>query len=162
MTTQAPTSTPPAPSGTGSDLAKLHADVAMLTLDMTQDQVLELKDRVDATFEQIKATRDSLTIAMIEWLDNNGPIETPTTRYSCGKTKRIRCDNTRETLEAILVALEGDVDAVCKLLASQPIKPGACREVLGDKWDDYFTESWTDKLEVKSIPTHLLKDDRNK
>jgi hypothetical protein len=76
--------------------------------------------------------------AAIEYVNNNGPVETETARYYVGTKRTTKCRDTTRAVEAVLQATGGDLDRLVGCLSSQPLKHGECEGVLGDEWDRHF------------------------
>jgi hypothetical protein len=94
--------------------------------------------------------------ASIEFVRKHGPVETETERYYLGRTKTTKCKDVPAALDAAFTATGGDMDAVAGLLASQPLKHGACRSVLGERWDEFFETTESDKVEIKRVDPRML------
>ena len=127
----------------------------------TIDQVLETMNQIDIVLERAKEAKASFNADLLEWVQANGPFEFNGKKYFVGKKKKTRCVNVAATIEAILDRLDGDFNEFVQLLASQPIKHGAAREVLGEDWTIHFETTTKDVLELQTIPTNLLPKGRN-
>lgn len=127
----------------------------------TMDQVLETMNAIDIILERAKEAKAAFNASLLEWVQVNGSFEFGGKKYFVGKKKKTRCINVAACIEAMLDKLGGDFDEFVKLLASQPIKHGAAREVLGDDWQIHFKTTIEEVLELKKIPTNLLPKGRN-
>ncbi len=124
---------------------------------LTQEQVITIMDQMACMAASIKEVQASHNAALLEWIQANGSFEFGGKTYIAGKKKSTRCTNDAACLEAIMEATGGDWEAFKAALKSQPVKPGAAKGLLGDDWDNHFEVTTEDKLEVKAIPTNLLK-----
>lgn len=123
----------------------------------TKEQVIETIDQIDCMMAHAKEVKAAFQASLLEWIQANDSFEFGGKKYFVGKKKKTKCKDVSRCIEEILEALGGDFDEFVKLLSSQPIKHGAAKEVLGADWDNHFEVTTEDKLEVKSIPTNLLK-----
>lgn len=142
----------------------LEADVLAVTPETDRDQVLELMNRVKAAKELIKQIDQYLTEKLIEYIDANGEITFGDVRYYVGPKKITKCIDVPGAVEALLIASNGDFGKLCEFFASQPLKYGACKEPLGDQWDQFFrVEEVMDlkegkpKKALQSVNTKFLK-----
>lgn len=125
------------------------AQVANLSPDATQDEVLDVLGRIAAAKDAIRELGSMAEEAAIQWIEANGDIEVGDVRYYVGTNRTTKCTDTRATMEAALNATGGDIDAMCELLSSGAWKPGACRKTLSpDDFDMLFTTSET--LDLKT------------
>lgn len=122
----------------------------------TDEDVLSALDTEAALVAITKQYRAKLKDALIRYIDERGDVETVTGRLYVGNTKTTKCNDVSRTIDAILRAADGDFEAFVSCLNSQPLKHGACHEVLGDKWGQHFTE--TIKKDIKTgAPTRSIK-----
>lgn len=139
-------------------LAPLRDSIARLP-DMTPEEVLILYEQAAFMAQQLKALRDELKDAMVEYIREHGEINAGNSvRYVVGTEKRTKCRDRKALLHALLEACGGDLDRLGECLASDAFKHGACRKVLEDQWDAHFSvevvynvETKTPKMEVKRI-----------
>jgi hypothetical protein len=111
------------------------AMVASLSPESSQDEVLDVLQRISVAKQAIKELEAMAEESAIQWIDQNGDIVVGDVRYYVGKTKTTKCVDVRATMDAALTATGGDVDAMTELLSSGAWKHGACRKVLSP--DDY-------------------------
>lgn len=113
----------------------------------TLEQLEEWRERIAFLKEftkEMSARWDSLMLANCE---ANGDQVIGDIRYYAGIEKKTVCEDAAKGLETILECAGGDFGKVAEMLASNPFKHGACREVLGNRWGDVFTV--VEKLELK-------------
>jgi hypothetical protein len=108
---------------------------------VSEDDVLELYDKVLHVQQRVKQLRAEMTQALIRWIDFNGSIERGDVRYyvSDRTTWKQRQDNTH-TMEGMLTATGGDLEAIVACLRADPWKHGACREALGETFAQHFVQ----------------------
>ena len=128
----------------------------------TLEQVLETMNQIDIVLERAKEAKANFKADLLAWIQASKPFEFGGKKYFVGKKKKTKCVNVAACIESLLDKLDGDFDEFVQLLASQPIKHGAAREVLGDDWTIHFETTTEDVLELKKIPTNLLPKGRNK
>lgn len=102
------------------------------------DHVAATITRLEAYIERGKELKVEMESALMRWITVNGEVQIGTVRYYVGTKKTTRCIDTAGAIERLLMLTSGDFEAVCACLASQPLKPGACREVMGDDWAKFF------------------------
>ena len=127
----------------------------------TKEQVIETMDQIDCMMVHAQLAKAAFNANLLEWIQVNGSFEFNGKKYFVGKKKKTRCVNVAACIESLLDRLDGDFNEFVQLLASQPIKHGAAREVLGDDWTIHFETTTEDVLELKKIPTNLLPKGRN-
>lgn len=135
----------------------LDTEALSIGSNMELDRVLEIINHIDFVFNEVKAIRAKGQEALLDWVKYNGPFEFNGTKYCEGKTKTTKCINLAGCIELILNRVGGDFGEFVKLLSANAIKPGATKEVLGKDWETYFDVTFKDKIELKKIPTALLK-----
>lgn len=107
--------------------------------------------------KEIRADADE---AMVKWLQAHGnKLELgPGLELIASKDKTIKPRNLAAVTEAVLEATGGDVDAMVKLLSSDPFKQGSVKQVVGeDRHGELFKTVWKDKVSVKQINTDFVK-----
>lgn len=120
----------------------------------TREEVIEALNVRAAMKTRMKEVDAAFEAAVIAWIQANGEIECGDIRWYVGPEKKTDCYDQEETLRALLET--GGVDGVAACLASGAFKPGACRKVLGDQWEDYFLT--TEKPDLKTgKPKHGLR-----
>jgi hypothetical protein len=135
-------------------------DLGVITTDMTIDQVMEVKDRLDTAKRLVREADAMMKRALIDYINEHGAFEFGGIRYYVGSRKKTTCVNVPAAVESILQHVGGDFHAFCDLLAAQPIKHGAARGVLGEDWDIHFTTEVVPDVktglptkEIKTLPT---------
>jgi len=87
----------------------------------------------------VRERKALLESALIEWIDHHGgELVVGDIRYYVGTKRSTKCKSKPATLQAILEANGGDLEAVCDHMASEPWKYGGLKELLGDKWGECF------------------------
>jgi hypothetical protein len=139
-------------------LAKLTGDILAINDTMTADQVLEVREKLLFAKAKIRELEKDMNDGLIEWMRVNGDLQiSEDKRLYIGKDKRIKCNNTAATLEALLTKTGGDFDAVCDCLSSNAFKHGACRTPLGDDWDTHFDVEEIDEVKVKEADAKFAR-----
>lgn len=119
----------------------------------SKDDWIDLWMRIDAAknrWDQIYSTWKEVAL---QWLDEHGDIELPDgRRIYPGWNRRTVCKDTAATLEAIISATGGDIEAVAECLSANCFKPGACRGPLRDEWPRHF-----EQREIRDIKTGKVK-----
>lgn len=112
-------------------------------------EALDLMAQVEKFQGQARELKSQLEAALIEYIDANGPIELGERRWYVGVDKQHK---RRVELEAavgvLLEATSGDLHTFCELLSAGALKPGACRTVLGDRFDELFETVTTKDLKT--------------
>lgn len=122
----------------------------------TQDEVCQAIQFRDALKEATRVLSERVEAGVIAWIEKNGEFAIGETRYYVGPNKSTKCKDLPATLKAVLVATEGDVEAVCRALSSSAFKHGACRELLpADEYDTLF-----ETREVADLKTGVAKGPR--
>lgn len=120
------------------DIIRLQDEVLTITTRDHVERVSVLLDRVKAAKDLIRQIEQYLTEKMIEYIDANGEITIGDVRYYVGPKKITKCIDVPGAVAALLIASEGDFGKLCEFFTSQPLKYGACKEPLGDQWDQFF------------------------
>ena len=76
-------------------------------------------------------------------------------RLYAAPDKRTTCNSVPLTVTGILAASGGDIGVLAQCLSSNAFKPGACRAVLGEQWNTYFTVDERKKLNEGSVKKSL-------
>lgn len=144
-------------------LTQLEEQCLSITTDMTVEQVMEIRERLMFAETRVKEAKASLNAALMEYIDAHGPFVVGNTRFYNGVKKTTRCMSVPRCVEALLTETGGDFDEFCKVLGSQPIKPGAAEGILGDEWDEHFevigqqdVKTGKPKRETKAVDTRFL------
>lgn len=111
----------------------LIAEVSALSPDAPVEQLLTVRDRIDAAMQRLREVKQMGDEAAIAWINANGDIEVGTVRYYVGVTKTKKCKDTAATVEAAYEAVEGDAGRFAELLSSNAFKPGACAKVMSEE-----------------------------
>jgi hypothetical protein len=118
------------------ELSKL--DTAEIQREMSVEQIAAVWNRLDTMKAAIRQAQDRIEQGMIEWIQQHGPVVIGDVRFYVGPKKATRCTDIAGALNALLVAVAGDVDQLVHVLAAQPFKHGAARDVLAGEFDLYF------------------------
>lgn len=122
-----------------ASLSRLENAIERLTApNATAEDFLTALDTEAALKAIVREYGDRLKEAAIEYINKHGPVETVTTRFYVGNKRTTRCRDTERAVRAILEATGGDFDRMMGCLASQPLKHGECRSVLGNDWGRHF------------------------
>jgi hypothetical protein len=137
------------------ETAVLKAEMDAAGESPTIEQLAEWRDRIDFLKEFAKATEARWDALMFARCETEGDQEIGDIRYYAGIDKKTTCPDIAKGLETILECAGGDFGMVAEMLASNPFKPGACRDLLGNRWGDVFTV--VEKLDLKEgKPTRKL------
>lgn len=141
-----------------NDLPELRKSVMTVTTEMTNDEVLEIRERILFAKSTLRDMERDLNESLMEWMSKNGNlIINPEKHLYIGYDRRIKCNDVAATLEALLVATGGDFGAVTDCLSSNALKHGACRRPLGDDWDQHFNMTVIYKVSVKEADKKFSK-----
>jgi len=124
-------------------------EVSSLSPDAPVEQVLTVRERIDAATQRLREVKGMIDDATIAWIDANGDIEVDTVRYYVSVSKTKKCKDNRAAVEAIFEAVGGDFDAFVETLSSNALKPGACGNVLSE---EVFAEHF-EVIEQKDLRT---------
>ncbi|MCR4331803.1 MAG: hypothetical protein NUV34_03740, partial [Sulfuricaulis sp.] len=116
--------------------------------DAPADKVAEMLDWILCLGATVRDAKKQFDEQIISWIQANGDLTIGDKRYYVGPEKTTKSIDNARTLEALLTATDGDVQAIAGLLSSQPYKHGSCRGVLGDQWDKCFIVE--EKLDLKT------------
>lgn len=131
------------------DSELIQKAVLTISTDAPADQVAAVKDMVDRLGEVARDLARQFKDQCIARIEASGDVPLGDgRRLYVGPEKTTKSINNARTLEALLTATGGDEQAIAQLLSSQPWKHGACRAVLGDKWDECFVIE--KKLDLKT------------
>lgn len=110
-------------------------------LEPTRDDVLlalnNCKRLKELATEYGKRAEELLT----KYVEQNGEFTDGGVRYYVAVEKKYKCNDVREMVETALVRTGGDVDAMCLLLSSNAFKHGACKKLLGEDFQKFWTVS---------------------
>lgn len=130
----------------------------LLELDASEaefHEAIQIVDRVAEIARQLKA---KVELAAIEWIKKHGPVSLNETRYFVGPNKKVKCNSPYTTLLKCMEEAGGDLDRIGTLLSSDSLKPGACRELLGEEeFNRQFTTTVVDDLKTGKPSARLQK-----
>lgn len=140
-------------------------EVSSLSPEAPVEQVLTVRERIDAATQRLREVKGMIDDAMLQWINANGEIEHGTIRYYVGKTTTKKCRDNAKTIEAAYEAVEGDADRFAELLSSNAFKPGACSKVFTDEqFDECFevveqqdVKTGKPKKSVHKVDSRFLK-----
>lgn len=119
----------------------LEQEVSELSADSDVQRLLAVRDKAHwlKDFGKLMAdTADDVLLAHI--LTTGKPISVGDNLFvSAAYRKEVKCNNPKALLDVLLKRTGGDLDAVTACLSSSAWKHGACREPLGDTFDQHFT-----------------------
>lgn len=84
-------------------------------------------------------------IAYIESLPEK-EFQIGTRRYYVAPDKKVKDNDVKRTTEAVFQAVGGSIDDFCCYLSSNAFKPGACKKLLAEQFDSFFTTTITSAL----------------
>jgi hypothetical protein len=147
-----------------SDLLTLdkvrNAIEVLNTDDATSDDALTALAFIGRLKELTRELNASVEQGVMEWIIRNGDLVDGEIRYYIGPEKKTKCNSNRQTLEAVLESVGGDMDAMAECLASDAFKPGACRTILGDSFEQHFTTTTKDDLKTGKPVRKLQRVDQ--
>ena len=119
----------------------------------SEAQMIAARNDVAALGEAYRRLRSLVDTKTIEWIDTNGrDLVNGDQRFYVGTDRKYVVADPTATYEAVFEACGGDVSSVTTFLSANAFKPGACRKILGDKFDAYFQT-----VESKSLETGKAK-----
>ena len=132
---------------------------------MTVDEVMEMRNNVLVYLERAKQLKAEFEASLLAYIEEKGSFEWGGIRFYAGTRKTTKCVNKMLTMQLLLEGMGGDLNLVVSdLLASQPFRYGACRDVLGDEFDKCFSteekpdlKTGTTKREVMTLPTNVKR-----
>ncbi len=144
-----------------SALEAIQQETPLVTLEMTNEEVIAIYDRCQFIAREAKARQQQIEAAILEWVQEHGDlIVSDTLRYYAGTEKVTKCINVPAAVEALLVAVGGDFNTMCEALSSNAIKYGAAKKMLPPEvYDQYFTVEYRETLEEGKPKKKLLKAD---
>jgi hypothetical protein len=138
-----------------SDLAPLAAERQRMAYRLAACPPAEKPEALAEAWARLRAIEEArreikqlVDEAALEHIREHGEFEIGDLRYFEGVDRDTRDADPRMTFEGLMLATGGDLDALKECLASGAFKPGACRKVLGDDFERYFTT--TVKQDVKT------------
>lgn len=140
-------------------LDRLNLAIAKIRDPETPTEIIaETLDSVQWFQERAKELREACDTAMTDRLKQSGQsLRLGKWLYSLKHPKRVKCRSVPLAVSTLLHELGGDFDVFCKLLAANPLKHGACRQVLNSdaKFNTLFETVIDDKLEKELVKTDL-------
>lgn len=121
----------------------------------SQDQVLTALEFVKRLGEVQRELKERVNKAAIKYIQANGDIQDGTRRFFVGPNKTTKCLDLRKTVEAVLTAAGGDIDALVDVLSTDAFKPGATKKLIKDKAKDLFETKETNKLELEQAKPEM-------
>ena len=128
---------PPPIHDHGSAIIETESDaLAPRTLaidpDHTEDQARAMMLRFKGLEQRFAAFKAQFLNSALDWCVMNGDLTVGAIRYYAGdrRVTKLRDGMKAHALDAILDAVDGDMDHLAELLAAQPIKHGAASKVL--------------------------------
>src|SRR5687767_12709349 len=126
-------------------------ELAIADIDETAsvEHIARTLDRLEAYLaygRELKAKLEENLTQYVEANAGGGEIAIGTVRYWLGFPKVTKCLNVRGCAEALLASSGGDWDEFANCLASDAIKHGAAKKILGDRWDEFFAVEVRPKL----------------
>jgi len=129
------------------DTKIIQSEVDVLDSDVSLERMAELRFKIDFLKQFAKEADAKWNAVMLDHVEQNGEQVIGEIRYYAGVEKKTKCPDKAKGLETILECAGGDFGAVAEMLASDPFKPGACKELLGERWGEVFEV--TEKAELK-------------
>lgn len=121
------------------DERALALRIASLPSAKAVEEVLAVMNDVERFQIKAREIKGQLDAALIAYIDEHGEIELGDKRWYVGnETDYKQRTDIETTVSAILEVTGGDLSAFCSLLASDALKPGACKKALGDRFGELF------------------------
>jgi len=142
-----------------TDLVKITTDVVeSLEAGLaTQSTILDAMEVVRLLGDTHRALKARVEAAAIRHIEAHGPFTSGTTRYYVGANKTTRCLDVRKTVEAVLTAAGGDVDAFVECLSAGAFKPKRTCALLGEGADVLFETRETKDLKTGEVGAKRLQ-----
>jgi hypothetical protein len=145
---------------TRDPLASIETDIELAAevLPAQPDQLLLALGRIEEIVRECKRLKEMWEPVMQRWLEaNGGKLVVGDWRYTAGRDKSEKPNDMEETVTAIYEACGGDYKAFVGTLSANAIKPGAAKKLLGERFDDLFTVTYSDRVKVQCVNTKFLK-----
>jgi uncharacterized protein YpmB len=142
-------------------IAVIEKECLAIADNLTNDQVMAIYDRICFYSREIKRIKDLAETAVMEWIKANGDLNAGNgIRYYVGTDKTTKCKDVAATVEAILVAVEGDAKRFTDILSANAIKHGAAKKVLPPEvYEQLFEVVVRETLEEGKPKTKLVRFD---
>lgn len=140
-------------------LAALRNRIDAIDVDTPHDELAAVQCTVDFWAEQMKALKDALNGRKLEWLVNGGnhrELVIGEVRHVVVNKKKVVCPDKLAALNALFEAAQGDMEKVAGCIASDGLKHGACKTVLGGAYEQHFTEIVEQDTETKKPKKAVL------
>lgn len=114
--------------------------------DLRVEDVLDVMNQVEIFQRKARELRQQCEEQVKDYILEHGEIEVGDKRWYVGVDRKHKPALPMPELVALLMEeTGGDFDRFCELLASDALKPGACKKVLGERFDEAFeTKTVTD------------------
>lgn len=142
-----------------AQLEPLETAIARIEPTTPIDDVAYALNRLDSYMQFGRELKQRLEEAVIDWIQANGDLVIGDVRYYVGVRKTTKCIDVAAAVDALLAASGGDMQAFVACLASDALKHGAAKKVLGEQWDRYFKVEAKPKLENEQPKKELMKVD---
>ncbi len=161
--------TPPTPPGTAGQIVLGAIELSGLLErvengDATQTEAAAMHDLWCAFKSMIRDYNADVEKALLGQIERSGDIELGNgRRLYAAPNKTTKCIDRKQTLEEVIEACEGDMDAVLGCLISQPFKPGESKKMIGPhRVDDCFETVVTSKTKegVSKLKPQIADDSR--
>src|SRR5690606_22726121 len=120
-----------------------------LTTAATPDQMLAAIDGVAGLKATLRRLDHLVEARAIAWIEAHGDLTCGDIRYYVGQDKKTKCRDPKATLQALLDATGGDLDAVVGHLSAGAFKHGACRATLpSERYEALFETTATPDLKT--------------
>lgn len=114
--------------------------IVAINEDATPEQIAEAMDKLAFIKQFAKDASAMLESRMLEKIEATGnDITIGPKRYYAGVEKQTKCRDNAKAFSALLDASGGDVEGLARdVFRSDCLKPSAARQLLADRFDDYF------------------------
>lgn len=125
-----------------TDLSLVEKDILGINEWTTPDDLGVLRGQLAFLASKLKEMRALLDEKMLEIIAESGQdIQIGPIRYYASIEKKTKCLNHEAALVALFETAAGDVASVANCIASDGLKPGACKSILGDAFSKHFETS---------------------
>lgn len=139
-------------------VSALAKRIALTSIQTSLDDIMSTRERLIFMASAIKALKEKMDAALIEWLEANGEIRIGSRKIFVGHKKDTKCKSLRPALEALMNECGGDWELFCSCMASDAIKHGAAKSVMGEKWSEHFEVRHKPEIkEVVDVDEKFLK-----
>jgi len=128
------------------DLNAIFVAVARVDSDCPIERVADALGKVQYAKEAISELERELKARLLARVLASGPFVLGETRYWASSPSTTKCVDVRDAVETVLQHNGGDFDVLKGCLASDAMKPGACKKVLSPElWARCF------RVETKTV-----------